>query len=62
MNKAGAPRVQVYESPKTDAGRLVAAQVWDRLVAVAKHPVSAEVLAAFLADLAPDEPDDEEDP
>ena len=41
----------IWQPPKTAAGRLLAAQIWDRLVAVYKEPVSDSLRDAFVAEL-----------
>jgi hypothetical protein len=45
------PHAPIWQPPKTAAGRLLAAQVWDRLVAVYKEPVSDSLRDAFVAEL-----------
>jgi hypothetical protein len=72
MNKAIVPRVRVYKAPKTAAGRLFAAQVWDRLAEAYGQPISPALREAFVAELNAGEararaqqdqtPDADEDP
>jgi len=41
----------IWQAPKTAAGRLLAAQVWDRLAEAYGQPISPSLREAFVAEL-----------